>query len=92
MPDARLVIREVARVLRPDGRLLWLEHVRSPVAPVPWLQRLLDPLMARLEADHLLRDPIDHVERAPFTVERLERSCLGYSERGVARRHSVSFD
>jgi len=48
----------------------------------------LDPLLVRLEADHLLRDPLDHIRREPFTVERLERSRLGYIERGVARRQS----
>lgn len=89
VPDDRQAIREVARVLRLDGRLVWLEHVRSPIAPVRWVQRLLDPLLVRLEADHLLRDPLDHIEQEPFTVERLERSRLGYIERGVARRHSV---
>ena len=87
IPDDRQVIREAARVLRPDGRLVWLEHVRSTIAPVRWVQRLLDPLLVRLEADHLLRDPLDHIEQEPFTVERLERSRLGYIERGVARRH-----
>jgi ubiquinone/menaquinone biosynthesis C-methylase UbiE len=89
VPDDRQAIREMARVLRPDGRLVWLEHVRSPHAPVRWVQRLLDPLLVRLEADHLLRDPLDHIKGEPFDIERLERSRLGYIERGVARRHSV---
>lgn len=33
VPDDRLVIREVARVLRPDGRLVWLEHVPARSRP-----------------------------------------------------------
>jgi hypothetical protein len=69
---------------------VWLEHVRSPIAPVRWVQRLLDPVLVRLEADHLLRDPLDHIEREPFEIERLERSRLGYIELGVARRQSPS--
>ena len=90
VPDDRQAIVEIARVLRPDGLFIWLEHVRSPVAPVRWLQRLLDPLLVRLEADHLLRDPLDHITNGPFVVERLERSRLGYIERGVARRNSTT--
>src|SRR5439155_729924 len=49
VPDDRQAIREMARVLRPNGRLVWLEHVRSPYAPVRWVQRLLDPVLVRLE-------------------------------------------
>ena len=86
VPDDRQAIREIARVLRPAGRFVWLEHVRSHIGPVRWVQRLVDPLFVRLEADHLLRDPIDHINQEPFVIERLERSRLGYIQRGVARR------
>jgi len=85
-----VVLRGVHRVLRPGGHLVWLEHVRSPIAPVRWVQQLLDPLLVRLEADHLLRDPLDHLRGEPVAIERLERSRLGYIERGVARKLSAS--
>jgi hypothetical protein len=65
---------------------LLLEHVRSPVFPVRALQTLLNPLTMFLESDHLLREPLRHVEAAGLTVERLERSKWGIVERLAARK------
>ena len=38
VPDPVNAVREMARVCRPEGRLLFLEHVRSPVEWIGWLQ------------------------------------------------------
>jgi hypothetical protein len=61
----------------PGGRFLLLEHVRSPRLPVRLVQRLLDPLAVRFAADHLVREPLDHLAAAGFEIERLERSKWG---------------
>jgi ubiquinone/menaquinone biosynthesis C-methylase UbiE len=84
--DDRAAVAEMHRVLRPGGRLLLLEHVRSPSLPVRSVQRLIDPLMVRFEADHVLRDPLDYLEAEGFTIERSERSRWGIVERVVARK------
>jgi ubiquinone/menaquinone biosynthesis C-methylase UbiE len=86
IPDPRRAAREAHRVLRPGGRLLLLEHVRSPSAPVRLGQRLLEPLAVRFEADHLLREPLDYLEEEGFEVERVERSKWGIVERVAARK------
>jgi ubiquinone/menaquinone biosynthesis C-methylase UbiE len=86
IPDDEAAVAEMRRVLRPGGRLLLLEHVRSPLLPVRLAQRLLDPLAVRFEADHLLREPLDHLRAEGFEVERLERSKLGIVERIAARK------
>ncbi len=86
IPDDREAVSEMARVLRPGGRLLLAEHVRSPRPGIRRGQRLLEPLMIRLEGDHLLREPLHHVQREGLDVEELERSKLGIVELLVARK------
>jgi ubiquinone/menaquinone biosynthesis C-methylase UbiE len=86
IPDDRAAVAEMWRVLRPGGRLLLMEHVRSPVSAVRIGQRVLEPIFLRFEHDHLTREPLEHVTAAGFTVERLERSKLGIVERLAARK------
>lgn len=86
IPDDRRAVAEARRVLRPGGRLILLEHVRSPVLPVRAVQRALEPLTVRFEADHLVREPLDYLAQEGFEVVTVERSKWGIVERVVARR------
>jgi ubiquinone/menaquinone biosynthesis C-methylase UbiE len=81
IPDERRALVEARRVLRPGGLLLLAEHVRSPNRIVRLLERLAEPVLQRIYGDHLLRDPLDHLESVGFTVARVERSRLGIVER-----------
>jgi ubiquinone/menaquinone biosynthesis C-methylase UbiE len=86
IPDDGKTVAEIRRVLRPGGRVLLIEHVRSPSRPVRAVQRLLDPLTVRFEGDHLLREPRDHLNAQEFEIERFERLKWGIVERAAARK------
>jgi SAM-dependent methyltransferase len=91
IPDATAALREIRRVLRPGGRLHFLEHGRSPDGRVARWQDRLDPLQGRLFAGCHINRPIDRlIEDAGFVIERLEHPALkgprvvGYVYAGTA--------
>ncbi len=86
IPDYHGAVAEAHRVLRPGGRFLLLEHVRSPSAPIRFIESLLDPLAVRFEGDHLMREPLDCLLEKGFEVEQLERHKLGIVERVTASK------
>lgn len=86
VPNPQQAAAEVLRVLKPGGRLLLLDHVRSPLWPVHFVERLLDVPLRRLAGCHLLRDPLDYLEAVGFRVERRDRSRWGIVLEVVARK------
>lgn len=86
IPDAQAAANEMARVLRPGGQALLVEHGASPNPLVRGVERLLEPLMVRFEHDHLVRWAERHLVAAGLEVTHLERSRLGIMRRVLAAK------
>ncbi|MDQ3466804.1 MAG: hypothetical protein M3411_01030, partial [Chloroflexota bacterium] len=92
VPEPEVALRELARVCRADGRVVLLEHVRSPVAVVYAAERLLSPLQERLIGCHLTRETIQTARRLGFTIESEERRLWSVFRLVVARPPSATGD
>lgn len=86
IPDDRQAVAEMKRVLRPGGRLLLLDHVPASSGLLRAIQWLLEQVTLRLEGEHMLRRPLEHVLAEGFEVERAERLKGGIVERILARK------
>lgn len=73
IPDPVAAVREMARVLAPGGRLLFLEHGLAPDAGVRRWQRWIDPAWRRLGGGcRLNRDIPDLLRQGGFEITGME--------------------
>jgi ubiquinone/menaquinone biosynthesis C-methylase UbiE len=74
--DPAAVLAEARRVLKPDGKLVLLEHVRGEGRTARWQERLT-PLHRRIAGNcHLNRDTRATVAAARFDATRVESIAL----------------
>lgn len=95
VPDLHAAVAEVFRVLRPNGRFLFLEHVAADHNPtrLKW-QRRLEPVWKRVAGNcHLTRRTEEAILAAGFQIERIQRESMRKamplarpSIRGAARK------
>ena len=91
--DPKQVLGEMRRVLKPGGKVLFLEHGRAPDADVQKWQRRIEPIWKRIGGNcHLTRPISDSYAQAGFQIAHAEKAYMpktprpfGWIEWGEAR-------
>jgi ubiquinone/menaquinone biosynthesis C-methylase UbiE len=86
IPDDRRAVTEMARVLRPGGRLLLVDHVAASWRALRAVQWLYERVTIPREGEHFRRRPLMHVRDLGFAIEETQRFKLGVVERLCARK------
>lgn len=93
IPDPTKALKEMKRVLKPQGHLIFVEHGRAPDARVLAWQNRLNPAWKRVAGGCNLNRKIDDLIRAAdFRLRQIETAYgsgpkpLAYLYKGVAQR------
>jgi len=85
IPDATRALAEMRRVLKPGGRLLFVEHGRAPEPNVVWWQDRLTPAWKCVGGGcHLNRAIAAMIEGTGFAFDRLQTGYMRGGPRAVA--------
>ena len=76
VPDPVQGLRELGRVVSPEGAILLLEHVRINRTVIGSLMDGLNPVVLRLMGANINRRTCENVEKAGLTISRMEN--LGF--------------
>ena len=86
IPDDRRAVTEMARVLRPGGRMLLVDHVAARARLLRAAQWLYERITIPLSGEHFRRRPLLYLRELGFMIEESDRFMLGVVERVCARK------
>jgi ubiquinone/menaquinone biosynthesis C-methylase UbiE len=77
VPNPEAAVAELARVLKPGGRLLFIEHVRAEDTGLArWQDRLEKPWQFLADGCHCNRDTVATLSASRFAVDQVEHGEL----------------
>ena len=72
VPDPVLRLRELARVVKPGGQIVLLEHMRARNPVLGKLMDWLNPLVVRIMGANISRRTVENVQRAGLPLRQAE--------------------
>ncbi|MDK1028388.1 MAG: class I SAM-dependent methyltransferase [Anaerolineae bacterium] len=77
VPDPVLGLREIHRIVKPNGQVLLLEHVRSCNAVLGKLMNLANSIVVRMTGANINRDTVENVRRSGLVIDHVENLGVG---------------
>ncbi|MBU8912707.1 MAG: methyltransferase domain-containing protein [Spirochaetales bacterium] len=86
VPDPARGLAEIRRVLKPDGSLVFIEHVKPDIGILRQVVDVLNPVWRSFNGEcNLNRDTLSEMRRAGFTIQDVHRGGRGLVVDGIAR-------
>jgi phosphatidylethanolamine/phosphatidyl-N-methylethanolamine N-methyltransferase len=77
VPDVRLGLKEIKRVVKDGGQVLLLDHVRSGLPILGFFMDLLNPITVSITGVNINRPTVRTVKDSGLTIERIEELGVG---------------
>ena len=70
-------LKELGRVLKPDGKIYLLEHLRIESEPFGKLMDAINPLVVRMMSANINRRTLDNIQTAGLKIESVQDLAMG---------------